>query len=174
MVDDPLLTLVSPEVEPFENAEERRVMYVAMTRARYTLTILASEARPSAFVAELMKDLVYGVSGPQDAKAVSHTCGECGGRLLAMPSADGRTWYRCEHVDLCGNRLPSCPTCTEGLPRKTPRRDELICSHCNTALEACPKCRDGWLVERTGKFGAFLSCVRFPECEGKKRKGKAG
>ena len=33
IVDDPLLSLVSPEEEAFQNAEERRVMYVAMTRA---------------------------------------------------------------------------------------------------------------------------------------------
>lgn len=46
IVDDPLLSLVSPEEEAFQNAEERRVMYVAMTRARHTLTILASNARP--------------------------------------------------------------------------------------------------------------------------------
>lgn len=72
MVDDPLLSLVSPEAEPFENAEERRVMYVAMTRARHTLTILASEARPSAFVAELMKEASYGVSGPNEAVARTH------------------------------------------------------------------------------------------------------
>jgi Superfamily I DNA and RNA helicases len=55
IVDDPLLSLVSPEEEAFQNAEERRVMYVAMTRARHTLVILASNARPSAFVTELRK-----------------------------------------------------------------------------------------------------------------------
>lgn len=89
-VDDPLLSLVSPEIEPFENAEERRVMYVAMTRARRTLTILASEARPSAFVTELMRDPAYGVAGRNDATERTHVCGECGGRLLFMPSQDGR------------------------------------------------------------------------------------
>jgi DNA helicase IV len=41
IVDDPLLGLVSPDEETFQNAEERRVIYVAMTRARHTLTILA-------------------------------------------------------------------------------------------------------------------------------------
>ena len=56
MVDDPLLSLVSPEIEAFENAEERRVMYVAMTRARHTLTLLASKSRPSSFVTELTDD----------------------------------------------------------------------------------------------------------------------
>ncbi|MEX2577463.1 MAG: UvrD-helicase domain-containing protein, partial [Verrucomicrobiales bacterium] len=53
IVDDPLLSLVSPEQERFENAEERRVMYVAMTRARRTLTIMASKKRPSSFAEEI-------------------------------------------------------------------------------------------------------------------------
>lgn len=28
----------------------------------------------------------------------------------------------------------------------------------------CPKCEQGMLVERTGQFGKFVSCNRFPEC----------
>jgi DNA helicase-4 len=173
MVDDPLLSLVSPEAEPFENAEERRVMYVAMTRARHTLTILSSEARPSAFVTELMEDPAYGLSGPVEAAERTHTCGECGGRLLFMPSQEGRAWYRCEHIELCGNRLPSCPMCGEGLPRHAPGRDDLVCAHCGTESIACPACSDGWLVERNGRYGAFLGCVRFPECDGKGKIAKA-
>jgi DNA topoisomerase-1 len=31
--------------------------------------------------------------------------------------------------------------------------------------EKCPKCHEGELVVRTGKFGKFLSCGRFPECD---------
>lgn len=170
MVDDPLLSLVSSEAEPFENAEERRVMYVAMTRARHTLTIFASEARPSAFVTELMGHPAYGLSGPAEGEERTHTCGECGGRLLFMPSQDGRPWYRCEHVALCGNRLTSCPACGEGLPRHVPGHVDLVCAHCGATVTPCPKCSDGWLVERSGRYGAFLGCVRFPECDGK---GKA-
>lgn len=170
MVDDPLLTLVSPETEPFENAEERRVMYVAMTRARHTLTILASEARPSAFVTELMKEPSYGVTGPQQAAERTHVCGQCGGRMLYMPGEDGLAWYRCEHVEFCGNRLPSCPSCGEGLPRHVDGQSALVCSQCGHGAEPCPKCSDGWLVERSGKYGDFLGCVRFPECDGKGRK----
>jgi DNA helicase-4 len=170
MVDDPLLSLVSPEAEPFENAEERRVMYVAMTRARHTLTILASEVRPSAFVTELIGDPAYGLSGPSEAAERTHTCGECGGRLLFMPSSEGRPWYRCEHVELCGNRLPSCSKCGEGLLRHVQGRDGLICSTCGAENEGCPKCADGWLVEKDGPYGPFLACVRFPACDGKRKK----
>lgn len=31
--------------------------------------------------------------------------------------------------------------------------------------EPCPTCKEGHLVVRTGKFGKFLSCNRFPDCK---------
>jgi DNA topoisomerase-1 len=31
--------------------------------------------------------------------------------------------------------------------------------------QQCPKCQDGHLVIRVGKFGKFLSCSRFPDCD---------
>lgn len=31
--------------------------------------------------------------------------------------------------------------------------------------QVCPECKEGNLVVRTGKFGKFLSCSRFPECK---------
>ncbi|MCB6180086.1 topoisomerase DNA-binding C4 zinc finger domain-containing protein [Rhodobacter sp. Har01] len=169
IVDDPLLSLVSPESEPFENAVERRVMSVAVTRARLTLTALASEARPSSFVKELLADPSNGVSGPTEAKAKANNCGECAGRLIYMPAQDGSAWYRCEHVQLCGNRLPACPSCSVGLPRHQPGFDGLVCFQCGSVCQACPSCADGWLVERSGPYGEFFGCARYPECLGKAR-----
>ncbi len=31
--------------------------------------------------------------------------------------------------------------------------------------EKCPKCKEGEVIIRTGKFGKFLSCNRYPECD---------
>ncbi len=31
--------------------------------------------------------------------------------------------------------------------------------------EKCPECKEGEVVIRTGRFGKFLSCSRFPECK---------
>lgn len=166
IVDDPLLSLVSPEEEAFQNAEERRVMYVAMTRARYTLTILASNARPSSFVTELRKDPVYGISTVPGAEQEAHACGECGGRLLGVTGQDGRIWYRCEHVQHCGNLLPACSTCGTALPRHADGMGVVRCA-CGASYPTCPECEDGWLVERSGSFGKFLGCVRYPTCTGK-------
>jgi DNA helicase-4 len=172
VVDDPLLSLVSPEEEPFANAEERRVMYVAMTRARRSVTILASEARPSTFVTELLKDPVFGVESSQAAADLTHTCQQCGGRLLHMPSKDGPAWYRCEHVKLCGNRMSACPSCGIGLPLRDAARGDMTCPECGATQRACPKCNDGWLVTREGRYGSFLGCIRFPDCDGKAKAPK--
>lgn len=166
IVDDPLLSLVSPEEEAFQNAEERRVMYVAMTRARHTLTILASNARPSSFVTELKKDPAYSIAAPTGGELEGYDCGECGGRLLGVTGKDGRIWYRCEHVQHCGNLLPACQSCGTALPRLADGAVEVRCI-CGASYQTCPECKDGWLVERSGAYGKFLGCVRYPTCVGK-------
>jgi DNA helicase-4 len=165
IVDDPLLALVSPDEELFENAEERRVMYVAMTRARHTLTILASNSRPSSFVTELNSDPAYGIGSSAGGRPTVHECGECTGRLLGVRGRDDRNWYRCEHVQHCGNFLPACSSCGVGLPRHQDGSANLFCN-CTASHASCPQCRDGWLTERSGRYGNFLSCVRYPACTG--------
>lgn len=166
IVDDPLLSLVSPDAEPFENAEERRVMYVALTRARHTVTLMGSASKQSAFVTELLDDPAYGVVGSNATEQANHTCGECGGHLLAFPTKDGRTWYRCEHSDLCGFTLNACSECGNGLPEQTGESDMKTCS-CGATYPSCPICENGWLVERRGRYGRFLGCVSYPRCKGK-------
>jgi DNA topoisomerase-1 len=37
--------------------------------------------------------------------------------------------------------------------------------------EVCPKCGEGTLVGRRGKFGPFVGCSRYPECDYIKREG---
>ncbi|TCA26245.1 UvrD-helicase domain-containing protein [Rhizobium leguminosarum] len=165
-VDDALLSLVSPEEESFENAEERRVMYVAMTRARRTLTILTSVSRPSSFVTELRNDPAYGVGAASSGPEKTQECGECGGRLLVARGRDDRMWYRCEHVQHCDNVLPACQACGTALPRPKVGSQEVSCG-CGANAPKCPQCKDGWFVERSGRYGPFLSCVRYPSCDGK-------
>ena len=60
IVDDSLLDLVLPMPERFEHSEERRLFYVALTRARHSVTILTDRDTPSAFAAELLEDRAYG------------------------------------------------------------------------------------------------------------------
>jgi DNA helicase IV len=166
IVDDPLLSMVSPDAELFENAEERRVMYVALTRARHTVTLMGSASKQSAFVTELLDDPDYGVVGSVEDKQANHTCGECGGHLVAFPTKDGRNWYRCEHAELCGFTLNACSGCGNSLPVQQESSDRMRCA-CGAEYPKCPECENGWLVERKGRYGRFLGCVSFPRCKGK-------
>ena len=132
---------------------------------------MGSASKQSAFVSELLDDPEYGVVADVEGEQVNHVCGECGGHLVAFPTKDGRTWYRCEHADLCGNSMNPCSECGTGLPQKHDALGPMVCS-CGAEYPACPQCDDGWLIERKGRYGQFLGCVRFPKCMGKKKVAK--
>lgn len=170
ITDDPILSLVSPEGEPFVNAEERRILYVAMTRARWTVTLLASESEPSSFVRELVADPEYGLAITSGSMPEHVPCGECGGRLLPVSARDGKMWYRCEHNLMCSNYMPACSSCGVGRPTVSKSTGMLECSHCGINHHECSKCSDGWRVERHGPYSDFFGCVRFPACSGKATK----
>jgi DNA helicase-4 len=103
IADDPVLNLVMPQPDGFPHAEERRLFYVALTRARREVVLVATRGRESPFIAELA---------------------ELGAGGLVAFEADG--------TDI------------------TPR--------------VCPMCRRGMLVMRTGSYGEFHGCSRFPAC----------
>jgi len=52
----PLLEALLPPQEKFEHAEERRLFYVALTRARQRVYLLSEAGAPSPFVIELLAD----------------------------------------------------------------------------------------------------------------------
>ena len=56
IVDDPVLRLAMPDTEDFALAEERRLFYVALTRAKRSITLITIRYRESSFVTELIKD----------------------------------------------------------------------------------------------------------------------
>ena len=56
MADDPVLRLVMPQVETYPNADERRLFYVALTRAKHKVYLLGNLDAPSAFLSEVCRD----------------------------------------------------------------------------------------------------------------------
>lgn len=165
--DDPILDLVLPEAETFEHAEERRLFYVALTRARHTVTILADSEKPSSFVRELEAEREYGTVVSGNAGVAGRVCGKCGGRMLASKAKSGKAYFRCEHRTLCGSTLLPCGACGSDLPVADRTNPNRMKCNCGKEYRACPSCADGWLVKRSGRYGAFLSCVRYPDCKGK-------
>lgn len=63
--DDPLLRLALPEGDDYPNAEERRLFYVALTRAKESVLLIARSGRVSEFVTELIGDGVLSMLGTE-------------------------------------------------------------------------------------------------------------
>ena len=89
--DDPLLDLVLPPVSggacPF--AEERRLFYVAMTRARNGSYLVTDPVRPSQFVTELLRESVE----LRQIGELATKCPRCGRGVLQMiDGRRGRFW----------------------------------------------------------------------------------
>jgi DNA helicase IV len=73
--DDPLLHLAMADPDPHPHAEERRLFYVALTRARRGVALFAVEGQESPFVVELMAEGKVPVLG-RDGRPVQ-VCPSC-------------------------------------------------------------------------------------------------
>lgn len=169
IVDDPVLNMVLPEPEKFDHAEERRLFYVALTRARQSVSILADQDKQSVFVRELVENKEYGVVSLGGSAIAERRCEACGGRMLAKKSSHGRLRFFCEHGFLCGTSLPACDVCNKDVPIPARSNPGMMVCGCGARFPSCPSCTDGWLIERKGRYGAFLGCARYPNCKGSKR-----
>ena len=166
IADDPLLDLVlaAPDMHP--NAEERRLLYVAITRARRHVFLLADAGPPSSFVLELIED-GYDVTVFGRLPGSDFPCPRCVKGYLERRenSQDKSVFYGCSNWPYCGHTQPACPACGTGLPVKTD--GVFSCGDCGRPVEGCPDC-GGWLQTKTGKYGHFLGCSNWPACDYKR------
>ena len=161
--DDPLLELVLPQTNgnEFPNAEERRLFYVAITRASRATYLVTDSDRPSPFVRELLDD------SPEVDKrsALAPKCPVCPrGSLIRSLSRDN---LRCTNYPGCGYLAPKCPECQKGYV--VPEGQQARCSNpdCGEQKPICPRCLNGVLTLREGRNGPFWGCSRFrddPSC----------
>ena len=163
IADDPLLDLVMAGPEAHPNAEERRLLYVALTRARRQVFLLAEGGPPSAFVTELIEGgydvTVFG--RPPEGDVPCPQCKE--GRLERRENARGGSiFYGCSNWPYCEHTGRPCPKCGTGLPVRS--GGAFRCRDCGGSIEGCPSC-GGWLETRIGRFGRFLGCSNFPDCD---------
>ncbi len=162
--DDPLLDLVLPPVSggayPF--AEERRLLYVAMTRARIGAYLVTDPVRPSTFVTELLKE-------SDELRQIGELAPECPrcfkGRLHPDPSQNPRhlicSNYRCDH------RAPRCPNCNVGYALVGGRVASCTNQACRRPPIVCPRCGLGVLRVIDGTHGPFWGCTEYfanPPC----------
>ncbi len=93
--DSPILNLLLENCEQFPYAEERRLYYVSLTRAKKKTYIVTINGKESEFAMELKKQ--YG----DEIKSEQFTCPECGGRLIKRTGKYG-DFFGCSNYSTKG------------------------------------------------------------------------
>ena len=162
--DDPLLDLVLARPDSYPNAEERRLFYVALTRAQHQVHLLVDRMRPSSFALELLNGK-YDVQHIGRSVDDENLCPECRSGLIEEKKPG---FAACSHFPHCEFVAPKCSACDKGfmLPLKEGSHGIYHCTNgqCQGSATVCPKCRVGALIQKKGKYGDMLACHIWPRC----------
>lgn len=96
ITDDKVLNLLIQAKEPFEHAEERRLFYVALTRAKKHVFLLVENRNKSIFIKELEKDN-FVITETSSSK----NCPQCKTGELLIGSGRYGDFYGCSNYPLC-------------------------------------------------------------------------
>lgn len=132
--DDPLLDMLRSKPEQFPHAEERRLFYVALSRAHEEVFLIAPRGHESAFILELSRD-GYDVDWIDALDTSSWPlCSACSVGVVRLNTGLGErpSWWECS---LCGDRPREvvCPKCRRG-------RIQLLRSRVAPFAKPCPAC----------------------------------
>jgi DNA helicase-4 len=146
--DDPIIKMVTVEDRTIPFAEERRLFYVALTRTKNRVYILAPLHKPSRFLVELIEDYNLPHSPEMNLSVINlfrNKCPKCGFPLKYEFNKNyGLPLY------ICTNEVEICDFMTNNL---TFMKD----------IYKCPACCDGYMIvkqNRESKEG-FYGCTNF-------------
>jgi DNA helicase-4 len=170
--DDLVMRLVMSEKDLHLHGEERRLFYVALTRARRETHLVCPVTAPSLFALELLKDNL-GIHVGLDLTK-NRLCPSCkSGRVLVSANKGGSY---CSNIPLCDFTAPSCTKCSRTMVYLG-GTERFICEdHPEAQYSPCHVCDWGVLIpkkyhnRRTQRESVFYSCHTWPKtkCTGKR------
>lgn len=166
---DPLLDLVLPQSESHAYAEERRLFYVAITRAKHHAYILFDTKKPSVFVKEIIDgnndQYEYNLVSTEGVSSAPPDFGNCPscktGKIVMRVMNDGRFFFGCENFPFCKYIPRTCESCNKYPLIKEGNIYMCLNPECGNKVKACRECSDGIMLERNGKYGSFLGCSNY-------------
>jgi len=118
--EDPVLSLAMPGGDTFFLAEERRLFYVALTRARRSVTLITVQGRMSSFLEELVKDGHVTVTDGEGRVVDDRPCPRCRAGVLIRVTGKYGPFVRCSGYPKCDYKPPRQYSASRS-PRPRPR-----------------------------------------------------
>jgi DNA helicase-4 len=159
IVDDQIINTLLSKPEAFINAEERRLFYVALTRTKNSVYLIADPHKPSDFFNELMEG--YFVEKRNIGHEHNRFCPKCKSSHMLERQGKYGLFFGCENYPLCDFVTNSCKSCGIGFFQD--KGEFYLCdnSKCLSKHPKCPECESGMLIEKKGKYGLFYGCSNY-------------
>lgn len=151
--------------ENFPYAEERRLFYVALTRAKDRVYIIADMSESNPFVKELVNDHQieqneFESTATQSLEDDLH-CLACETGLLKKRTGRFGTFFACSNSPRCVHKEKPCAKCDSPMTRKRyPGFKVCLNESCKSLIPTCSLC-DAEMVLRTNKKGEFWGCRNY-------------
>jgi len=162
-----LLEALLAKKEVFEYAEERRLFYVALTRAKNRVYIIADMAETSCFVKELVAEHEHDIELEEFGSDASQklidemNCLVCETGILKKRKGQYGDFYSCSNFPRCQHKENPCSHCESPMTRKRFTGFKFcLNTACNAMIPICEKC-DAEMVLRSSKNGQFWGCKNF-------------
>ena len=165
-VTPPILDAFLPKTEAFEFAEERRLFYVALTRAKHRAYVLADMTDASPFVVELLKDN-YAIEKDEFSTSLVQkifediSCVRCTTGTLKPRVGNFKSFFSCSHFPLCDHKEEGCELCGSPMTRKRFTGFKVCLNDaCSHTVPVCSVC-GGDMKLRKGPYGEFWGCINY-------------
>lgn len=99
--DDPLLALAMPPKDDYPLGEERRLFYVALTRAKRSVALFTVKGQRSVFLSELEADGALVISGANGSTVVEESCPICGTGIVKQHKGRYGAFSACSRYPAC-------------------------------------------------------------------------
>ncbi len=160
-----IIDALLPQQDDYLYAEERRLFYVALTRAKQRVYIIADMANASCFVHELVKDheveLNEFSSASEQAYSGDIQCMRCHTGVLTKQMSRFGLFYSCSLFPRCDHKEQPCSQCASPMTRKRYTGFKFcLNTRCNYIVPLCDKC-GAEMVLRNGPKGEFWGCRNY-------------
>jgi DNA helicase-4 len=174
--EEAIVDALLPCVDGFKHSEERRLLYVAMTRAKKKVYLIADPMAPSEFIEELLSpsydlQIMSEKFGGRFRKTFK--CSSCHNGYFSLSSGKYGDFYQCSSQTICDVKPRICIKCNSP---SIDCENASVCQNpdCQESLKLCAKCNRAMKLI-TGQYGDFWGCSGYvsksEQCLHKERVG---